>query len=134
MLEYAMLGCSALLYQFVWLPHYLAKWAAYDYDHMASNRKQEGLPPLPDWGNRAKRAQQNYVENFPPFAVVIVLLGLIDGFTTYTGIAATVFFLARLSHLLIYTVGFVYLRSTVYTFGLVSTLYLYYVLFVNLSS
>jgi uncharacterized MAPEG superfamily protein len=40
-----------------------------------------------------------------------------------------VFFLARLSHLLIYTAGYVYLRSTVYTIGLAAILYLYYVLF-----
>lgn len=128
-----MLGLSALLYQFVWLPHYLAKWTAYDYDHMASNRNQEGLPPLPEWGNRAQRAQENYVENFPPFAVVVILLGLVDGFTFYTGVATLLFFLARLSHLLVYTAGFVYLRSTVYTLGLGATLYLYYVLFVALA-
>ncbi|MFB6347743.1 MAG: hypothetical protein ABEK50_18660 [bacterium] len=40
--------------------------------------------------------------------------------------------MARLSHLLIYTIGLVYPRSTVYTFGLLSTLYLYYVLFTSL--
>ncbi|MFB6347744.1 MAG: MAPEG family protein, partial [bacterium] len=90
MLEYSMLALSALLYQFVWLPEYLAKWVTYSYDHMASNRNQEGLPELPEWGKRAGRAQDNYVENFPPFAVVVLLLGLVDGFTVYTGIATVV--------------------------------------------
>lgn len=134
MIEYTMLAASALLYQFVWVPYYLAKWVAYGYDHMASNRDQEGLPTLPDWGNRAERAQWNYIENFAPFAVVVLLLGLVDGFTAYTGIAAVVFFLARLSHLIIYTTGFVYLRSTVYTLGLGATLYLYFVLFTVLGA
>lgn len=132
MIEYTMLGLSALLYQFVWLPHYFAKWVAYDPDHMVSNRNQDGLPPLPDWGARAKRAQENYIENFAPFAVVVILLALVDGFTYWTGVATILFFLARISHVVIYTAGLVYSRSTVFTVGLGSTLYLYYVLFQNL--
>lgn len=128
-----MLGSAALLYQFIWLPYYVAKWVAYGYDHMASNRSQEGLPPLPDWGTRAQRAQQNYVENFPPFAVVVLLLGLVEGFTYYTGVATVLFVVARFSHVVVYTIGLVYIRSTVYSVGLGATLYLYYVLFVTLA-
>lgn len=129
MIEYAMLALSALLYQFVWLPYYVAKWVTYGYDHMASNRNQDDLDPLPEWGARAQRAQSNYIENFSPFAVAILLLGLSDGFGHYTATAAVLFFLARLGHLIVYTAGLVYTRSTLYTIGLGATLYLYYVLF-----
>lgn len=129
MIEYTMLALAALLYQFVWLPHYLAKWTAYGYDHMVSNRNRKDLPDLPGWGARARRAQENYSENFLPFAIAVIVLGLLDGFNSHTDTATVAFFAARLCHLFIYTAGYVYLRSTVYTIGLVATLYLYYVLF-----
>lgn len=134
MTELTMLALSALLYQFIWLPATVAKNITYGYKWSASNRGQDDLPDLPDWGGRAERAQDNYVENFAPFAVVVLALGLMKGYTYYTGIAAIVFFWARVSHLVVYVVGLVYLRTLSWFVGLLSTLYLYYVLFQNLGT
>jgi uncharacterized MAPEG superfamily protein len=132
MLELTMLAASALLYQFMWLPASLAKYIAYGYEWMASNRAENDLPPLPDWGARAERAHENYFENFAPFAVAVLSLGLVDGYTYYTGIAAVTFFAARVAHLLVYTIGWVYVRTLSWAVGLGATLYLYYVLFQHL--
>ncbi len=134
MLELTMLALSALLYQFIWVPVSVAKYSAYGSEWINSNRSEEDLPPLPEWGARAKRAQGNYIENFAPFAVVVLALAFMDGFSYYTGVATAVFFVARLFHLSVYTFGWVYLRTLSCAVGLASTLYLYYVLFQTLSA
>lgn len=121
-----MLAGSALLYQFIWVPGSLAKYLSYGYDWLASNRKQDNLPPLPDWGKRAKRAQNNYIENFPPFAIAVLALGILGEFNFYTSLATVVFFLSRVSHLIVYMIGWVYIRTISWFLGLLSTVYLYY--------
>jgi uncharacterized MAPEG superfamily protein len=131
-LELTMLALSALLYQFIWIPVSFAKHEAYGMEYLDSNRKQEDLPPLPAWGGRSRRAQDNLIENFAPFAVVVLALGLVDGFTYYTGIATIVFFVARVAHPIVYLIGLVKLRTLSWLAGILSTLYLYYVLFTSL--
>jgi uncharacterized MAPEG superfamily protein len=132
MLEISMLACSALLFQFIWVPVSIAKFTTYGSKWLASNRKKDNLPSLQGWAERAQRAQGNYLENFAPFAVVVLALGIVDGYTYYTGWATVSFFLARITHLTVYMIGWVYLRTLAWLIGLLSTLYLYNVLFKSL--
>ena len=61
--------------------------------------------PLPPWVNRANRAHQNAVENFAPFAAV-VLVGHAAGVTTpVTQMCAAIYFYARLAHAVIHISG-----------------------------
>src|SRR5262245_4493104 len=61
---------------------------------------------LPDWVNRANRAHQNAVENFAPFAAV-VLIAHVTGVTTATTEAcAAVYFYARVAHAAVHISGF----------------------------
>jgi len=58
--------------------------------------------PLPDWVNRANRAHANAVENFAPFAAV-VLVGQAAGLHSATTAAcAAVYFFARLAHAVVH--------------------------------
>ena len=62
--------------------------------------------PLPDWVNRANRAHMNAVENFAPFAAV-VLAAQAAGFSNGTTVAcAAVCFYARLLHAIVHISGF----------------------------
>ncbi|HEY4958496.1 MAG TPA: MAPEG family protein, partial [Caldimonas sp.] len=61
---------------------------------------------LPHWVNRANRAHQNAVENFAPFAAV-VLIAHVTGISSATTVAcAAVYFYARLAHALVHISGF----------------------------
>jgi uncharacterized MAPEG superfamily protein len=62
--------------------------------------------PLPSWVNRANRAHLNAVENFAPFAAV-VLIAHVSGISSGTTVTcAAVYFYARLAHALVHISGF----------------------------
>ena len=60
---------------------------------------------LPDWVNRANRAHLNAVENFAPFAAVVLIAQLMDVSNALTVKCAAIFFFARLAHALIHLSG-----------------------------
>ena len=73
--------------------------------------------PLPDWVNRANRAHLNAVENFAPFAAV-VLIGQATGASgEATAACAATYFYARLAHALIHISGFglFFARTLIFT-------------------
>jgi len=61
---------------------------------------------LPDWVNRANRAHMNAVENFAPFAAVVLIAQATGVSTPTMAICAAVYFYARLVHALIHMSGF----------------------------
>jgi uncharacterized MAPEG superfamily protein len=122
--EMTILGLVTLLYVFAWLPPLLLKCRAYGNNWLLSNRSVTSLPPLPEMAQRAVRAQENLKENYPPFAVAVLLLAFSGGFTQYTAMAALVFLLARLVHMPAYIIGVPWLRTTSWAAGFIATLYL----------
>ena len=62
--------------------------------------------PLPPWVNRANRAHLNAVENFAPFAAVVLIAQATGVSTPLTEICAAVYFYARVAHVLLHTSGF----------------------------
>jgi uncharacterized MAPEG superfamily protein len=73
--------------------------------------------PLPDWVNRANRAHLNAVENFAPFAAVVLIAhatGVSDG---ATAACAAIYFYARLAHAVIHVSGFglFFARTLIFT-------------------
>lgn len=125
-LELQMLALMTLLFAFAWLPASLSKYRSYGLGWVFSNRSTAGLPPLPEWGQRAERAHRNLRENFPAFAVAVLLLALNGGFTPATGLAAVLFVAARVAHFAGYVAGVVWLRTCSWAMGLLATLYLLY--------
>lgn len=122
--EMTILALVTLLYVIAWVPPLVAKCQAYGVRWLATNRSVTGLPPLSEMGQRAVRAHDNLKENYPPFAVAILLLAFSGGFTQYTALAALVFLIARLIHMPAYILGIPWLRTLSWLVGFAATVYL----------
>lgn len=122
--EMTILALLTLFYMFSWVPVSLAKYQAYGGTWLASNHSTDGLPPLPELGQRAVRAQENLKESYPGFAVAILLLAFTGGFTQYTVVAALAFLIARLIHMPAYIIGIPILRIFSWAMGFVAMVYL----------
>jgi uncharacterized MAPEG superfamily protein len=96
---------TAMLTGVLWIPVVIGKVLSRG-PLQPADYKAPRTTPLPDWVNRADRAHQNAVENFAPFAAV-VLIGYAAGISTsVTVMAATVYFYARAAHAVIHICGF----------------------------
>jgi len=122
--EMTILALVTLLYIVAWIPPLVAKCQAWGWRWLATNRSTAGLPPLSETGQRAVRAYDNLKENYPPFAVAILLLAFSGGFTEYTAVAALLFLVARLIHMPAYILGMPWLRTPSWLLGLAATVYL----------
>jgi len=71
-----------------------------------SDYKVAPTSPLPDWVNRANRAQINAAENFATFAPVVLIAHVVGVSTSITAISAAVYFFARAAHAVIHISGF----------------------------
>src|SRR5690348_700697 len=89
--ELQMLALATLLLMLGWVPGFVCKYRTYGLGWMLSNRSTAGLPPLPEWGQRAERAYDNLQASYPAFAVAVLLLALTGGFSESTSLAAAVF-------------------------------------------
>jgi uncharacterized MAPEG superfamily protein len=86
--------------------------------------------PLPSWVNRANRAHQNAVENFAPFAAV-VLIAHVSGISSGVTVAcAAVYFYARLAHALVHTSGFGLFKARTVLFTIAWIAFLVYAIVV----
>ena len=122
--ELQMLALMTLFFMLAWLPASVSKYQTYGWHWLLSNRSTAGLPPLPEWGQRAERAHANLVANYPGFAVAVLLLAVTGGFTQGTQVAAALFVAARLLHVWFYIRGAVWPRVICWVAGLSATLYL----------
>jgi len=123
-LELQMLALMTLFFMLAWLPASVSKYQTYGLGWLLSNRSTAGLPPLPEWGQRAERAHANLIANFPGFAVAVLLLAVTGGFDQGTRVAAALFVSARALHMLFYIRGEVWPRVISWALGLGATLYL----------
>ena len=122
--ELQMLALMTTLFALAWLPASVCKYQTYGWGWLLSNRSTADLGPLPEWGQRAERAHNNLKENFPAFAVAVLLLALTAGFRPGTQLATAVFVMARVLHPAAYMAGAVWLRVLSWVTGLLATLYL----------
>jgi uncharacterized MAPEG superfamily protein len=112
-----MLAATALLTALLTLPYGLAMWTLWPMRAILGNRN-EPPPPLPAWGERAQRAQRNMLENFPPFAALVLVAHAAGLANQDTALGATIFFWARLAHAIVYIVGIWRLRALAFFAGL----------------
>ena len=85
----------ALLLLVIWLPYILAHIGQVGLVEALSYRDEA---PMPDWAKRLKGAHYNLVENFGPFAAVVIAAEILGVHTAATAACAAVFFWARLVH------------------------------------
>ena len=74
--------------------------------------------PLPDWVQRANRAHMNAVENFAPFAAVVLIAHVTAFHTTTTVACAAVYFFARVVHAVIHISGFGHFKARTLVFAI----------------
>ncbi len=116
---YYYLGLSGILTVLLWTPYILARAINWGIPTFLNNYpegfpKNQPEPPL--WAVRSQRAHLNMVETLPAFAAVVLAAGTIAPDGAYSSIAqwAQIFFVARLVHAVVYTLGVPYLRTPVY--------------------
>ena len=63
----------------------------------------ENPPPLAPWAERMKAAHYNSVENLVVFATLVLMLNAVGVTNDNTVLACSVYFWARVAHLLLYT-------------------------------
>jgi len=77
--------------------------------------KVASTSPLPEWVDRANRAHINAVENFAPFAAVVVVAHLLQISSSVTVACAAIFFYGRLAHAIVHIMGIYLVRTLVFT-------------------
>lgn len=116
---YFYLVLSGLLTVLLWTPYILARLFVWGLPTFLNNYP-EGFPAKapepPLWARRAERAHLNLVETMPAFIAVVLGAGALADASAYAAIGglAQVFFLARIGHAVVYTLGIPYLRTPVY--------------------
>ncbi len=116
---YYYLGLSGILTVLLWVPYILARAVTWGIPTFLNNYpngfpKEQPEPPL--WAQRSQRAHLNMVETLPAFAAVVLAASAVASDAAYESIAlwAQIFFIARLAHAIVYTLGLPYLRTPVY--------------------
>lgn len=102
--ELTYLLLTAILTGVLWIPvvigYVLARGPLKPADY-----KTVPTSPLPDWVNRANRAHLNAVENFAPFAAVVLVAHAVGVTTAVTEGCAAVYFYARAAHAVVHLSG-----------------------------
>jgi uncharacterized MAPEG superfamily protein len=78
----------------------------------AGNREND--LPVPAWTRRAVQAHQNMVENIGPFAILVLVAHISGKANAITALGSTIFFWGRVTHLVVYVLGLVYVRTLVW--------------------
>lgn len=71
----------------------------------------ENPAPLAAWAARLKKAHYNAIENLVIFAAVVLVLNAAQVSNETTVLACTVYFWARLAHMVVYALGIPWLRT-----------------------
>lgn len=136
--ELGILTCLAIFAAALWIPYIVGV-----------NTVPEGTLPedAPDgfvipvnwrlhrpWVQRAYRAHMNLLEQLVPFAILVLIVDRVDGFTALTYWTAIVFFWLRVAHAVGYITAWSKypLRSLIFTAGWVCCLIMGYAVFAAL--
>ena len=135
--ELGMLTCLMILSASLWIPYIVG----------VNSVPEGGLPAdAPDgfivpgnfrlhrpWVQRAYRAHMNLLEQGIPFAILVLLVDRVDGFTALTYWTAIAFFWLRVLHAAGYILAFARfpLRPLIFTAGWVCCLLMAYSVFVG---
>lgn len=84
--------------------------------------RDEELPPPSPITGRLMRAQANFLETFPLFAVAVLIAVVADRTTIWTAYGAELYLFARIAYLPLYAAGVPVVRSIVFTAALVGLL------------
>jgi uncharacterized MAPEG superfamily protein len=112
------LAFTAFLTAILWVPYIVAQVST-NGSLTAANYADPTPRPLPPWGKRADRAYMNAVETFAPFAVLVIIAQIAGKADAMTAFWATSYFWLRLAHAVVYLLGIPFVRTVVFTLGVV---------------
>jgi uncharacterized MAPEG superfamily protein len=118
------LAFTAILTASLWIP-YVVSQVTTNGGLKPANYIDPTPRPLPPWGKRADRAYINAVENFAPFAALVIAIHLAGKANAMTAFWAMSFFWIRLAHAVIYLLGIPYVRTLLFTLGYVAVVGLF---------
>ena len=96
-IELTYLTLSALLAASLWMPFIIGVNAT-EAREVADFNRPPDLSQMPAWVHRAHRAHLNMIEQFLPFAAVVIVAHLQGVSTAVTVIATAAFFWLRVAH------------------------------------
>ncbi len=112
------LAFTAILTASLWIP-YVVSQVTTNGPLQPQNYVDPAQRPLPPWGKRADRTYVNAVENFAPFAALVIVAHLAGKASAMTAFWAMSFFWLRLAHAVVYLLGIPYVRTVIFTLGYV---------------
>ena len=118
------LAFTAILTASLWIP-YVAGQVMTNGPLAPTNYLDPTPRPLPLWGKRADRAYINAVENFAPFAALVIAIHLAGKANAMTAFWAMSFFWLRFAHAVVYLLGIPYVRTVIFTLGYVAVVGLF---------
>lgn len=83
---------------------------------------------VPNWAMRLRRAHRNLVDNIVIFAVLVLLLQVLERNNDTTGLASLIFFYARLVQAITHIFGVSWVRTISFVIGWLATLVIFLVL------
>ncbi|MDX8348253.1 MAPEG family protein [Cognatiyoonia sp. IB215446] len=133
--ELGILTCLGILAASLWIPYIIGvntseAGSPADIDSQDFSRPANPALQRP-WVHRAYRAHLNLLEQFVPFAFLVLLVDRVDGFTALTYWTAIAFFWLRVAHAIGYITGWARLpaRPIIFTLGWVCCLIMAYAVF-----
>ncbi|MDO6591675.1 MAPEG family protein [Loktanella sp. D2R18] len=130
--ELGILACLALFAGLLWIPYIvgISKMEPLQNAPDPFERPYD-LRMLPAWVHRAYRAHLNLLEQLLPFAILVLIVDRLNGFTALTYWAAIAFFWIRVIHAFGMIAGFLKMpfRPIVYNLGVLCILIMGYAVF-----
>ncbi|MEM7469833.1 MAG: MAPEG family protein [Pseudomonadota bacterium] len=128
--ELGILTCLCILAASLWMPYIIGVNTAPEGSIPAEAPDGFTRPPDPSfqrpWVHRAYRAHLNLLEQFLPFAVIVLLLDRVGGFYAVTYWTCIAFLWLRVAHAVGYTTGWTRFpaRPIIFTLGWICVLVL----------
>ena len=110
------LTLTVILTGLLWVPYILNRSKIRGLGGAMAN-PAPGAKPHSPWATRLMFAHDNAVENLAVFAPLILILNAIDYSSKWTVYASAVYFWARLTHIIVYTLGIPVFRTLAFTVG-----------------
>jgi uncharacterized MAPEG superfamily protein len=97
--ELGILACLSLVAATLWVPYIVGVSKLPTVDGAPDPFLRPGnLADLPAWVHRAHRAHLNLLEQLLPFAILVLLVDRVEGFSSLTYWTAIAFFWIRIAH------------------------------------
>src|SRR5712671_619799 len=113
------LAFTAILTASLWIPYVVCQVRT-NGGLKPANYLDPAQRPLPLWGRRADRAYINAIENFAPFAALVIAVHLAGKADAMTAFWTMAFFWLRLAHAVVYLFGIPFVRTLLFTLGYVA--------------